>query len=66
MWEVREIYMSENYKDPEAIELAAKLTCKHLTLFRKHGAFNELTDRYPEFLRAVLNRAAREGMLGQG
>ncbi len=66
MWEVWEIYRSENYKDSEAIELTAKLTCKHLTDLRKHEAFNELTDKYPEFLRAVLNHAAREGMLGQG
>lgn len=48
--EVREIYMSENYKDSEAIELTAKLTCKHFKDLRKHEAFNDLTDRYPEFL----------------
>jgi hypothetical protein len=66
VWEVREIYVSENYKDSEAIELTAKLTCKNLANLRKHEAFNDLTNKYPEFLRAVLDRAVREGMLGQG
>lgn len=66
VWEVRMIYMSEDNKDSGAVELTAKLTCKNSASLRKHDAFNEVTDRYPEFLRAVLDHAAREGMLGQG
>lgn len=66
VWEVRQIYISENYKDSEATELTAKLTCKHFVALREHEAFNDLTDQYPEYSRTVLDHAAREGMLGQG
>lgn len=64
VWEVEDVY--KNHKDSEATELIAKLTCKNFANLRKHEAFNELTDKYPEFLRAVLDHAAHDGMLGQG
>lgn len=65
VWEVQNIYRPGNIKDSGAIELTAKLTCKHFTDLRKHEGFNDLTDEYPEFLRAVLDHAAHEGLLGQ-
>jgi len=61
--EIQSIYRSGNYKDSPAIEVAAKLTCKNFAELRKYEDFIDLTDLYPEFLRAVLDHAAREAML---
>ncbi|GAB7328788.1 hypothetical protein MBLNU13_g00680t1 [Cladosporium sp. NU13] len=44
----------KNHKDSEATELIAKLAWKNIANLRKHEAFNELTDKCPELLRAVL------------
>jgi hypothetical protein len=65
VWEVRNIYELGSHKDSTAIEVAAKLTWRNFAELRKREDFQELTDKHPEFLRAVLDHAARDGVSSQ-
>jgi hypothetical protein len=62
---VRHMYESDIRKDPMAFEMVAKLMWKNFAELRKHWDSTDLMDEYPEFMRAVLDYAAREGTLGQ-
>jgi hypothetical protein len=60
---VETIQDSKDGETTAAFQVAAKLCCKHFTALRKHHIFNALTDSCPKFVRAVMDYAAREGML---
>jgi hypothetical protein len=62
---VRHMYESDIRKDPMAFEMVAKLMWKNFAELRKYWDSNDLMDEHPEFMRAVLDYAAREGTLCQ-
>lgn len=61
--EVRDLLQTTDEKSA-ATEVMARLTYKHFSELRKHERFDDLTDDYPWFSRAMLDYAAREGMSG--
>jgi hypothetical protein len=60
---VETIQDSKDGETTAVFEVVAKLCCKHFTALRNHHIFNALTDSCPNFFRAVMDYAAREGML---
>lgn len=56
---------SADGEETSAMEVVVKLISRNFAELRKHEAFNDLTSEDPELSRAVLDYAAREGLLGR-